>query len=210
MSLTKSIVLSCAGIGSRLGLAQTKALIKIMGKTMLQWNLELFKDIEDVRMVIGYQATEVIQEALKHRRDLIFVYNHEYFATKTGASYYLGARYANDLVIEWDGDLLVHPDDAKQILSLDEEYVAYSEKSSVEAVFLSLDHKGNVISFSREEGDFEWTGPCCLKKERINFDATHVYSIIEPHLPMKGVKIRAQDIDVYDDYKRAEKFIQSW
>lgn len=45
MSSAKSVIISCAGIGSRLGLATTKALINIDGKSLIRWQLELFKDI---------------------------------------------------------------------------------------------------------------------------------------------------------------------
>ena len=47
MSSAKSVIISCAGIGSRLGLATTKALINIDGKSLIRWQLELFKDIDD-------------------------------------------------------------------------------------------------------------------------------------------------------------------
>ncbi|KAA6320479.1 2-C-methyl-D-erythritol 4-phosphate cytidylyltransferase [termite gut metagenome] len=114
MSSAKSIVISCAGIGSRLGLGQTKALLNINGKSLIAWQLEMFKDIEDVRIVIGYQANDIVQEVLKYRNDIIFIYNHNYFETKTGTSFYLGSKHAKEYVIEWDGDLLVHPEDVKK------------------------------------------------------------------------------------------------
>ena len=148
MSSAKSVIISCAGIGSRLGLAQTKALLNIEGKSLIAWQLELFKDIEDIRIVVGFQAKAVIKEVLKYRKDAIFVYNHNYFETKTGASFYLGAKDANEYVIEYDGDLLVHPDDIKKCL-VEEEYIAYSEKTSDEAVLVRTDEHGNVLSFSK-------------------------------------------------------------
>lgn len=155
MSSAKSVVLSCAGIGSRLGLGHTKALISIKGRSLISWQLELFRDIEDLRIVIGYQANAVVQEVLKYRRDVTFVYNHNYFDTKTGASFYLGARDANEFVVEWDGDLLVHPDDANFVLNYDDEYICYADPMSDEAVFANVDSDGNVLSFSRQQGDYE-------------------------------------------------------
>lgn len=92
MQTTKSVIISCAGIGSRLGLGTTKALIKIDGKSIIQWQLELFQEVKDIRVVVGFQAAEVIAEVRKYRPDAVFVYNHNYFDTKTGTSYYLGAR----------------------------------------------------------------------------------------------------------------------
>lgn len=96
----KSVVISCAGIGSRLGLGLTKALVQINGSSLISWQLKLFKEVEDLRLVIGFQATNVIEEVRKYRDDVIFCYNHRYFETKTGASYFLGARHANPETLE--------------------------------------------------------------------------------------------------------------
>ena len=90
MSSSLSVVLSCAGIGSRLGLGQTKALVQIAGKSLIGWQMELFAQVEDLRVVVGYQARDVIEEVRKYRNDVIFCYNHNYFQTKTGYSYVLG------------------------------------------------------------------------------------------------------------------------
>lgn len=90
MSTAKSVIISCAGIGSRLGLGTTKALINIDGRPLINWQLDLLKDVEDVRIVVGFQANDVIEQVKKYRRDVTFVFNHNYFETKTGASYYLG------------------------------------------------------------------------------------------------------------------------
>jgi choline kinase len=210
MSSIKSVVLSCAGIGSRLGLGQTKALIKIKDKSIIRWQLELLKDVEDIRIVIGYQANDVVKEVLKVRKDVVFVYNHNYFNTKTGASFYLGSQDAREYVIEWDGDLLVHPDDVKKILDTNGEFVCYSDISSDEAVYVQINDNNDVINFSRSSGDYEWTGPVCMKKSKVFYTTGNVFEQIEPNLPIKGMKIRAYDIDTFEDYKRVSEFIKNW
>ncbi|GAB6123488.1 phosphocholine cytidylyltransferase family protein [Dysgonomonas termitidis] len=210
MSSTKSVVISCAGVGSRLGLGQTKALIKINGRSLISWQLEAFKDIEDLRIVVGYQANDVVKEVLQYRDDVIFVFNHRYFETKTGASFYLGAQHANEYVLEWDGDLLVHPDDVKRILSEDGEFICYAEKASDEAVFVNTTEDGSVISFSRENGDYEWTGPACIRKDKLGYSSGNVFNQLEPYLPMKGIEVRAYDIDTYQDYQRVVEHVKEW
>lgn len=210
MPTVKSVVVSCAGIGSRLGLGQTKALIKINGKSLIAWQLELFKNVEDVRIVIGYQAHDIVKEVLRYRRDVVFVYNHRYFETKTGASFYLGARHASKYVLEWDGDLLVHPDDAAKILATEGEFICYADKSSDEAVFVQTDEKGNVLAFSRETGDYEWTGPACIERNKLRYSSGNVFNQLEPYLPMKGLKVRAYDIDTYGDYERVVAITKEW
>jgi HAD superfamily phosphoserine phosphatase-like hydrolase len=209
-SMEKSVIIPSAGLGSRLGLGLTKALMKINGRSLISWQLNLFRDVEDLRIVIGFQARDVIEEVCKYRKDVIFCYNHRYFETKTGASFYLGARHANAYVMEWDGDLLVHPDDLKQILALEGEFLCYAEKSSEEAVWVRTDGNGYVHAFSRDSGDWEWTGPVCINKEHLSYSADNVFNIIERVLPIRGVKVQAFDIDTYHDYQLVQEKTRDW
>lgn len=210
MPTSKSVVISSAGIGSRLGLGLTKALLQINGRSLISWQLELFKDVEDLRIVVGFQANDIIEEVLKYRADAIFIFNHLYFETKTGASFYLGAKDAGDEIIEWDGDLLVHPDDVKTILETPGEFICYSDITSEDAVYCKTDEEGRVMAFSRENGDYEWTGPACILKEHLTYSSNNVFNIFERVLPMKGIKVRAYDIDTYNDYKRVSDIIKHW
>lgn len=206
----KSVVISCAGIGSRLGLGLTKALVQINGNSLISWQLKLFKDVKDVRIVIGFQGGEIIEEVRKYRDDVIFCYNHRYFETKTGASYYLGARHANHETLEWDGDLLVHPDDVKKLLATSGEFICYANKTSDDAVFVQTNEYGDVLCFSREQGDFEWTGPACMNKQHLIYSTQNVFNMFEPYCPMKGIKVRAYDIDTYNDYIRVSEITKDW
>ncbi len=210
MQTAKSVVIACAGIGSRLGLGTTKALIDINGKSLIHWQLDLFQDVEDIRIVVGFEANRVIEEVRKYRPDAIFVYNHDYFNTKTGTSYYLGAKDGNEYAMEYDGDLLVHPDDVKMLLAKEGEWIAYADKRSEDAVYLSLNEQGEVTGFSRDNGDYEWTGPCCLHRDKIQYTSGNVFNVLEPYIPLPGVKIRACDIDTYGDYQKAIEFIKGW
>ncbi len=210
MDREKSLVISCAGIGSRLGLGLTKALVQINGGSLISWQLKLFKDVKDLRLVIGFQGNEIIEEVRKYREDVIFCYNHRYFETKTGASFYLGARHANEEIIEWDGDLLVHPDDVKMLLSTEGEWICYGEKTSEDAVFVHTNEKGEVVDFSRESGDYEWTGPACMNKHNLTYCSQNVFNMFEPYLPMRGIKVRAYDIDTYNDYIRVSEITKDW
>ena len=211
MSATRSVIITCAGIGARLGLGSTKALISINGKSLIAWQLELLKDVDDVRVVIGFQASDIVREVRKYRNDVVFVYNHNYFTTKTGYSFFLGARDGNEYAIELDGDLLIHPDDMSFLLKQDGEWAAYADKRSNDAIYCDVDTRnGDIISFSGRNGKFEWTGPCCVRKDRLCPNKENVFNQLEPYLPMKGYKIRACDIDTYEDYQKALMFINGW
>lgn len=206
----KSVIISCAGIGSRLGLGLTKALVQINNNSLISWQLKLFKKVEDVRIVIGFQGNEIINEVRKFRNDVIFCFNHRYFETKTGASFYLGARHGNPEAIAWDGDLLVHPDDVKNLLHTSGEYICYSDKTSEDIVFVQTNEKGEVLNFSRESGDFEWTGPACMLKKNLVYCSQNVFNMFESLCPMRGIKVRAYDIDTYNDYLRVSEITKDW
>ena len=205
-----SVVLSCAGIGSRLGLDQTKALIEINGKKLIHRQLEYFVKVKDLRIVIGYQSNNVIQAVLEKNDNVIFVYNHDYFHTKTGTSFYLGAKNGNEYAIAWDGDLIVHPEDINKCLNFEGEYVGCSNLITEDAVFVKVNEKNEVTSFSRKNGDFEWSGPAKIKKKNVKYISTNVFNQIEKILPLPMLKIRAQDIDTYEDYKKAVFTIKEW
>ncbi len=205
-----SLILSCAGIGSRLGLDKTKALIEIENKKLIHWQLEHLNMIEDIRIVIGYQSYSVINAVLEQTKEIIFVYNHDYFYTKTGASFYLGTKHANEYCIEWDGDLLVHPDDVLKCIEYDGEYIAGSDILSEDSVCMKINENNQVISFSKEYGDFEWTGPAKIKRDKIKYTSTNVFNQLEEYLPLPFLKINARDIDTYADYKNAIEFVRSW
>ena len=172
--------------------------------------MRLFKNVEDVRIVIGFQGGEIINEVRKTRDDVIFVYNHRYFETKTGASYYLGARHANHETLEWDGDLLVHPNDVNMMLATPGEFVCYADKTSDEPIFVQTNENGDVLHFSREAGDYEWTGPACMEKKHLTYSSQNVYNMFEPLCPIRGIKVRAYDMDTYDDYMRVSEITKDW
>lgn len=215
MSAAGTVVLSCAGVGSRLGLGKTKVLMELNGESLLAMHMRNFAEVEDLRIVVGFQAEAVIRETLKYRKDVTFVHNRDYFDTSTGYSLWLGARHASEYVVAWDGDLVVHPDDVQLCLESDAEYLGYSEPKTEDAVMCSVDN-GMVTGFrachdsGATEHGFEWTGPCLIKKSRIYENNGHVFNIIENYLPMRGIKIRGIDIDTYSDYQKASQLLREW
>mgnify|MGYP006924818066 CR=1 FL=1 len=38
----------------------------------------------------------------------------------------------------------------------------------------------------------------------------NVFNMFEPHLPMRGIKVRAYDIDTYNDYLRVSELTKDW
>lgn len=212
MSLSKTVVINCAGVGSRLGLGITKALIEIEGKPLIEWQLEMLEEVDDVRVVVGYQADQVINQVLKIRKNVTFVFNHDYLTTGTAASLSLGARYAKGLVISLDGDLLIHPYDFRSFLDSNEEMIGYCVPTTEDPVLVDIIKDGSkemVTNFSRDSGEYEWSGLVQIDANNLKSGTGHVYQVLEPFLPIKATPIRCQEIDTPSDYDAAIMWVRS-
>ncbi|KFL35895.1 HAD-IB family phosphatase [Arenimonas donghaensis] len=209
---SNTLVLSCAGMGSRLGLNSTKALMNFEDRPFVQWQMQGFSGIEDVRVVVGFQAKDVILAVTAVRPDAVFVFNHDYFSTGTGCSLYLGARHANEYVIAWDGDLMVHHEDLAACLDHDGEYLGVSEAVTEDAVFAHLDPTGHsIVGFSREDpGAYEWSGPARLRRDDVADVRGSVFEGLLHRLPLPALKVRAFDIDTVADYHYAKENFRSY
>lgn len=211
MQISKTVVINCAGIGSRLGFGKTKALIEIGGKSIIARQLDMLTHIEDVRIVVGFQAEQVIEAVLAIRKDVIFVFNHDYHSTGTAHSFYLGSRHSNEWVISLDGDLLVHPHDFQRFIEQDQACLGFCEPITQEPVFVNIKNINNqpmVTDFSRESGQYEWTGLLQINAQDIKtFTRTHIYLACEGKLPLPGMLVNAREIDTPDDFDQAVNWI---
>lgn len=199
-------------MGNRLGLGTTKALVEIDGKPLIVRHLENLKDEKDVRVVVGYQAEKVIDVVRKIRRDVVFVFNHNYRHTGTGASVALAARYANDYILSLDGDLLVHPEDMQKILECDHEFVSGGVPETDDPWMLQTyreNGKEYVSAFSRNIGSYEWNGITQMKSKKMLTGTGHVFQLIEPYLPVPFMELRTREIDTINDYERAVTWVRN-
>ncbi|CCX88244.1 putative uncharacterized protein [Clostridium sp. CAG:590] len=207
---SRTIIISCAGMGNRLGLGKTKALIEIEGKPLIIRQLEMLANEDDIRIVVGYQAEQLIDVVKKYRKDVVFVFNHNYRNTGTGASVVLASQYANEYILTLDGDLLIHPDDMKRILKYNDEFVSGGEIVSDDPWFVQTEEEHNrecVRAFSKENGRYEWNGIAQLESYKIREGTGHVFQLLEPWLPIPFLQVRTREIDTKADLDRAEKWI---
>lgn len=212
MAVLRTVIISCAGMGNRLGMGNTKALVEIDGKPLIVRHLELLKDEKDIRVVVGYQAEKVIEVVRKYREDVVFVFNHNYRETGTGASVALASRFANDLILSLDGDLLVHPDDMKKILLCDSEFVSGGPPKSEDPWMLqTYEEDGNefVSAFSKNVGTYEWNGVTQMKCQKMQGGTGHVFQLIEPYLPVPFMELRTREVDTISDYEQAVAWVKN-
>ncbi len=206
MPVSKTIVISCAGMGTRLGIGSTKALIDIDGKPLIIRQLEQLSDFEDIRIVVGYQMEQVISVVNQYRRDVLYVVNHNYRNTGTGGSLSLAMKYAGDMLITWDGDLLVHPEDLKKFLYSDKEMIGGGIICTEDPMKMkTIEQKGKIygVNFSREEGEYEWTGLAQVKTARLSPGTHHVCDMLRDLMPLPMELIRTKEVDTMGDYEHA-------
>lgn len=215
MPISKTIVISCAGIGSRLGLGYTKALVKVAGRPLIYHHLAQLKEYEDVRVVVGYSARELIKTVLEYRKNVTFVYNHNFLNTNEMTSLYLGSRHSHDLVVSLDGDLLVKPSDLRDFLHEEGEVLGYIKTYSDNPVCVELKKRNNQDYISRfihltkpwqKRRPYEWCGLAQMSKSKIVRATGHVYQSLQSYLPLRAIKVDCREIDTASDYQQTLKW----
>lgn len=204
-----TIIISCAGMGTRLGIGTTKALVDIDGKPLILHQLELLKQYDDIRVVVGYQAEKVIDVVRKYRSDILFAFNYDYKTTGTAASFSKGLLNARKYAVAFDGDLLVHPDDMQRFLDYEGECIGGCLPTTDNPVRMILNEQQQVIAFSQDCGELEWTGLAKLRTNRLKPSTEHVYMMIEPLIPLDVIQIRTKEIDTLNDYEKALNWIRN-
>lgn len=211
MGFSRTVIISCAGMGNRLGLGTTKALVEVCGKPLIIRHLEYLKDEEDIRIVVGYQAEKVIETVTGYRKDVLFVFNHDFRNTGTGASVALASKYANEYILSLDGDMLIHPKDMEKILSCEHEFVGGNSIESDDPWMLQTfvqDGKEMVSAFSHCMGNYEWNGITQMLSSKMLKGNGHVLHLIEPYLPVPFMELRTREIDTINDYERATEWVR--
>ena len=208
MIKNKTVIISCAGVGKRLGRGVPKAIVEVCDDAIILRTLKLLDDVEDVRIVVGYRAEKVIEKVLSYRRDVIFVFNHDYLNTGTGASVLLAAKNAKELILTIDGDIIIHPDDMRGLLEEKNEFVGAMDISTEDPVFIRA--KNNMaLGFSREQGQYEWTGITQLETKHLCETTGHTLTLVEPRLPLPIKKIRMKEIDTENDFLIAYDWVKN-
>ncbi|WP_256221923.1 NTP transferase domain-containing protein [Pseudomonas sp. NBRC 111127] len=116
MSLVKHVVISAAGIGSRLGLNKPKCLVEVAGRSLLDWHLSRLQWAETVWLVVGFHEEDVIEHAIALRPDLIVVRNPDYARTNTLQSIYRVSRHLRERMLVLDADTVMEPESFKAFL----------------------------------------------------------------------------------------------
>lgn len=213
MQTIRTVVISAAGVGSRLGLNRPKCLIEIDNITLIGNILKKCQEIPNVYIVVGFMENDVIQEVLKHRTDVVFVRNPDFAVTSNTHSIALASNHLIERILIIDGDTYFEKEDIAKILSVatdSNQVVGITEVKTEDAVYVKLSEEGKVLGFSREPiSGYEWTGIGVIDPIKLEHVEGFVYLHIEKQLPAEAVKISSWEIDTPNDLQNLRDFLNS-
>jgi choline kinase len=208
MSIIKHAIISAAGMGTRLGLNTPKCLLKFNGVSIIEHQLDLLKDIKDVRVVVGFMEEEVVKIVKSIRNDVIFVRNPNYQNTSNTYSISLATIGLTKPHILLDGDLLINKKSFNEFINAFDgknSQVGITKSSTDDAVYVELNHDNEIKSFSRsKKSPHEWSGIACINNILVTKEDPYLYQILEKHLPLKAKLIECSEIDTAEDLNRAQ------
>ncbi len=199
----KNVVICAAGLGSRLGLDMPKCLVKLGKHRLIYYLLDILRDIENVRIVVGFKEEDVIDYVKSIREDVVFVRNPDYNTTTNSYSLHLGSHDLKDPFITIDGDMIIDPENFQHFVNaidVNEDLIGLTKAKTEDAVFAKTDDNQNITAFSRKPiSKYEWSGIAYFANFKVSENGQYIYQEIEPHLPIKSVLMECWEIDTPGD-----------
>lgn len=214
MQTVKHAVICAAGLGSRLEVNMPKCLVEVGGQSIISHQLEMLKNVDDIRIVVGFMEEAVIETVRKIRNDVIFVRNPDYRTTSNAYSLYLATHSLKNPYLMLDGDLLFEKNSINSFLercNVDHSIIGVSESKTEDAVFVELDNAGeHIVRFQRDNKQrYEWCGLAYLSNLPIRKEGEYVFNELEKYLPLKAHPVCCYEIDTPEDLNYAINHFKS-
>lgn len=217
MSFIKHAIIAAAGLGSRLGMGKPKCLMEIAGTPLIGHQLLLLKDVEDVRIVVGFEEAQVIQTVLEIRRDVVFVRNPSFRTTTTLDSYALGARYLKEPALYLDADIFFERKSFAIFLQACASQpkafspiVAVTKSKTYDAVYTKLDCNDQILAFSRDQTfPYEWANLVFAPANYFEGGSGAVFEHLNKSLPLNAYKVVSYEIDRPEELITARLFAEN-
>lgn len=207
----KHAVISAAGFGSRLGMNTPKCLVQVDGHALIDYQLDLLRDIPFIHVVVGFKEEEVINYVRQRRSDAIFVRNPQFHCTSNSYSVHLASRYLNEPFLIVDGDLLIKKSDfqASMVVSMPDSWIGVTECKSEEPVYAKINAQNHIENFSfNEPSHWEWCGVALVPPHIIQPNKGYVFEELKKILPALAVRFALYEIDTPQDYALAINHIR--
>jgi len=192
-------------MGSRMGMGMPKCLIEVGGRPIIAHLLDRLAGVEDVRVVVGFDAANVIRRIKDLRRDVTFVVNPSYRMTTTLHSYLMGGAHLKAPALYMDADILFEPGSFASFLEKsaarpEDPLIAVTESKTQDCVYAHLDDRQRITHFSREEaGPFEWANLAWLPPGVLEEAPCAVYEKLSEHLPLQAEPVISYEMDTPQD-----------
>lgn len=202
-----TVVICCAGLGTRLGIGTTKALVDICGKPLIIRQLELLSAYDDVRIVVGFDAERVIKTVNMYRKDIMFVFNYDYMHNGPADSLKKALLGAREYIITLDGDTVHNSSDFYRFLSFNSECIVLSKNASIETIKAKVVNN-KVVSLSVEDGEYHWSGISKVRKDKLLGTFHHTYEMLAKCLPITVFFVSLKEINTQEDYEKAVEWFK--
>ena len=204
------VVIPVAGRGSRLGMELPKCLVPVLGKTIVEWQLQSLKECDvQVTLVVGYKANQVIEFVSSLDPSVQFIENPDFERTGTASSIRIAAEHVKSAsFMSIDGDVLISPSSCLRVLKASTPVLGLTEQLTSGGVKVEV-FKDHVISFATEsESLLEWAGVFLTTTYAAQkFGEGHVYPELALSLPLPYVCIECHEVDTPSDLESAETWM---
>lgn len=198
-------------MGTRLGYGVPKCLLDLDGKPLIEMQLALLQSVPDVRVVVGYQETDVMDAALRVRRDIVFVRNPRYRETTTQDSYALGCKHLNGGCLFLDADIWFAPETFGEFLHAAPRHplaIGVTAAKTDDAVYAHV-LDGQVVTFSRDErSPLEWANLVWAPAGTFAEGGGAVFETLRSHLPAPAIEVQSFEVDTEMDLQRARQAVR--
>ena len=204
-----TVILCCAGMGKRLGIDFPKALLDLNGKPLILNLLDALKDVEDVRIVVGFKYKDLIETIIKYRKNVTFCFNRDYASNGPAESLMRAFVGARNRVMVIDGDVVLDPQVLKSGLNLNN--TIFANTSNKEDGIRIAVSNNKVMYFTKKNASLTYAGIAIADKDAFSFDGNHKY-IYETLNLNKSFDVKIVDsIDVNSsiDYSYALKLVNN-
>ena len=210
--MRKTVIIAAAGVGSRLGAGMPKCLVPVNGHAVFEYQLRALSWADEIRMVVGYKADEVINQVSAIVPNVVFIRNNEFATTNLRQSYYLGAQGLNEKALFLDGDTIISRTSSDLLLSACEEkndFIAITHVQTASPIYAGV-QGGTVQWFSyNKRAEYELANAAFLSPLKLEYENTLFYLQLEKHLPTKALMIDCLEVDTLEDLHHAEQAIMA-
>lgn len=210
--MKKTVIIAAAGVGSRLGAGKPKCLVEANGHFIFEYQLKAVEWADEIRMVVGYHADEVIQKVSTINSNIVFIHNRDYATTQLRQSYFLGAQGVEGKALFLDGDTIIGQTASNLLFRAyenGEDYIAVTQTQTKNPIYADV-QAGRVQGFSyNKTSEYELANVAFLSTDKLKYENTLFYVQLEEYLPTKALQIEGLEVDTQEDLQHAENKIKS-